>query len=108
MNIYCAGDIVRFEVDVENCKAIQFKALVLSDSKFNALGLALVAPIVKGPVGRFEGVAVHLRDSGQKGYALLNLVRTLDLSERAARAIDRVSPAVMEESKAILRAINGL
>jgi mRNA interferase ChpB len=108
MNIFCAGDIVKFMTPGENQQSLQFKALVVSDAKFNALGMPLVAPIVEGPVGRFEGVSVQLRESGQKGHVLLNLVQSLDLCERVARVIDRASSDVMEETKAKLRAINGL
>lgn len=108
MNIFCAGDIVRFMTQGENQQSLQFKALVLSDAKFNALGMPLVAPIVEGPVGRFEGVSVQLRECAQKGHILMNLVRSLDLCERFALVVDRASPDVMEEAKAKLRAINGL
>jgi len=108
MNLFYAGDIVRFMTQSGTEQAVHFKALVLSDAKFNKLGMPLVAPIVEGPVERFEGVSVQLRDCGQKGHVLLNLVRSLDLCERVARVIDRASSDVMEETKAKLRAINGL
>lgn len=108
MNIYCAGDIVRFEAIGDNCATTQFKALVLSDAEFNKLGMPLVAPIIEGQVDRFEGVSVKLRECSQQGHILLNLMRSLDLGERFALVIDRASAGVMEETKAKIRAINGL
>ncbi|MEX3956759.1 type II toxin-antitoxin system PemK/MazF family toxin [Trinickia sp. EG282A] len=67
-------------------------ALVLSPAAFNALGVALVAPITHGgECARYAGFAVPLSGSGTEaqGVALMDMVRTLDLEARGARKVER-------------------
>jgi len=83
-------------------------ALVLSLASFNALGVALVAPITQGgECARFAGFAVPLSGSGSRtqGVALVNMVRAIDLEARGARKIERVAQEVIEDALARLQTI---
>ncbi|UOD30741.1 type II toxin-antitoxin system ChpB family toxin [Massilia violaceinigra] len=82
--------------------------LVLSTSVFNALGLALVAPITQGGnMARHAGFAVPLSGSGTatQGVALVNQVRMLDLEARGARRVETAPELVVDDALARLRAI---
>ncbi|PPB81975.1 mRNA-degrading endonuclease toxin of MazEF toxin-antitoxin module [Mycetohabitans endofungorum] len=76
------GDIVRVSLNPTVGREQQgdFRlALVLSPAAFNALGVALVAPITQGgELARFAGFAVPLCGSGAEtqGVALVNMART--------------------------------
>ncbi len=81
---------------------------MLSPAAFNALGLALVAPITQGDeFARFAGFAVPLAGSGTQtqGVALVNMVRMLDLEGRGARKIERAPVEVVEDALARLQTI---
>lgn len=83
-------------------------ALVLSPAAFNALGVALVAPISQGgESARFAGFAAPLSGSGTEtqGVVLVNMVRAMDLEARGARKIERVPDEVIEDALARLQAI---
>ena len=83
-------------------------ALVLSTSAFNALGVALVAPITQGgDFARHAGFAAPLSGSGTttQGVALANQIRMLDLEARGARRIETAPEFVVEDALARLRAI---
>nr|WP_057929863.1 type II toxin-antitoxin system ChpB family toxin [Burkholderia ambifaria] len=83
-------------------------ALVLSPAAFNALGVALVAPIMQGgEFARFAGFAVPFSGSGTEtqGVALVNMVRMLDLDARGARKIERAPAEVVEDALARLQTI---
>ena len=83
-------------------------ALVLTSREFNRLGDVLVAPITQGgSFARHAGFAVTLDGSGCKtqGVALINKIRTLDLSARNARRVDRVSTEIIEDALARLAAL---
>ncbi|GAI18315.1 type II toxin-antitoxin system ChpB family toxin [Cupriavidus basilensis] len=83
-------------------------ALVLSPAAFNALGVALVAPITQGgDFARFAGFAVPLSGSGTEtqGVALVNMVRTLDLEARGARKVERAPAEVVDDALARLQTI---
>jgi len=105
------GDIVRFSLNPTEGRKQQgdFRpALVLSPAAFNALGVALVAPITQGgDFARFAGFAVPLSGSGTdaQGGALVNMVRTLDLEARGARKIERAPMEVVEDALARLQTI---
>ncbi|MCG1040864.1 MULTISPECIES: type II toxin-antitoxin system ChpB family toxin [Burkholderiaceae] len=83
-------------------------ALVLSPAAFNALGVALVAPITQGgELARFAGFAVPLCGSGAEtqGVALVNMARMLDLEARGARKVERAPVEVVEDALARFQAI---
>lgn len=83
-------------------------ALVLSPAAFNALGVALVAPITQGgEFARFAGFAVPLSGSGTQtqGVALVNMVRTLDLERCGARKIERAPAEVVDDALARLQTL---
>jgi mRNA interferase ChpB len=105
------GDIVRVSLNPTVGREQQgdFRpALVLSSAAFNALGVALVAPITQGgEFARFAGFAVPLSGSGTatQGVALVNMVRMLDLEGRGARKVERAPAEVVEDALARLQAI---
>ena len=105
------GDIVRVSLNPTMGKEQQgdFRpALVLSPAAFNALGVALVAPITQGgEFARYAGFAVQLSGSGTEtqGVALVNMVRTLDLDARGARKVERAPVEVVEDALARLQTI---
>lgn len=83
-------------------------ALILSPAAFNLMGVALVAPITQGGnVARYAGFAVPLAGSGTEtqGVALVNMIRTMDLSARGAKKIEAAPDFVVEDALARLRAI---
>ena len=105
------GDIVRVSLNPTVGREQQgdFRpALVLSPASFNALGVALVAPITQGgEFARFAGFAVPLSGSGTEtqGVALVNMVRMMDLDARGARKIEKAPSEVVEDALARLQAI---
>ncbi|MBB1633731.1 type II toxin-antitoxin system ChpB family toxin [Cupriavidus sp. UME77] len=105
------GDIVRVNLNPTAGREQQgdFRpALVLSPAAFNALGVALVAPITQGgDFARFAGFAVPLSGSGTEtqGAALVNMVRTLDLEARGARKVERAPAEVVDDALARLQTI---
>ncbi|CAG4923278.1 type II toxin-antitoxin system ChpB family toxin [Paraburkholderia gardini] len=105
------GDIVRVKLNPRAGREQQgdFRpALVLSPAAFNALGVALVAPITQGgEFARFAGFAVPLSGSctETQGVALVNMVRTLDLEGRGAKKIERAPVEVVDDALARLQTI---
>ncbi|MEJ2768308.1 type II toxin-antitoxin system ChpB family toxin [Mycetohabitans sp. B46] len=105
------GDIVRVSLNSTVGREQQgdFRpALVLSPAAFNALGVALVAPITQGDASaRFAGFAVPLSGSGTetKGVALVNMARMLDLEACGARKVERAPVEVVEDVLARLQTI---
>lgn len=105
------GDIVRVNLNPTVGREQQgdFRpALVLSPAAFNLIGVALVAPITQGgDVARYAGFAVPLSGSGTEtqGVALVNMIRTMDLSARGAKKIETAPDFVVEDALARLRAI---
>ncbi|MBU6491945.1 MAG: type II toxin-antitoxin system ChpB family toxin [Burkholderiales bacterium] len=105
------GDIVRVSLNPTAGREQQgdFRpVLVLSTALFNALGVALVAPITQGgEFARFAGFAVPLSGSGTEtqGVALVNMVRALDLEARGAKKIERAPAEVVEDALGRLQAI---
>ena len=105
------GDIVRVNLNpaIGHEQQGDFRpALVLSPAVFNAMGVALVAPITQGGnFARFAGFAVPLWGSGTEtqGVALVNMIRTLDLEARGARKIERAPVEVINDALARLQTI---
>jgi mRNA interferase ChpB len=105
------GDIVRVSLNPTAGREQQgdFRpVLVLSPAAFNALGVALVAPITQGgDFARFAGFAVPLSGSGTEtqGVALVNMVRTLDLEARGAKKIESAPAEVVDDALARLQTI---
>ena len=104
------GDIVI--VDLDPAQGREQKGarpvLILSSAVFNAMGLALVAPITQGgDFARHAGFAVPLSGSGTKtqGVALVNQTRGLDLEERAAKKVETVPDFVIDDALARFQAI---
>ncbi|MDY7577965.1 type II toxin-antitoxin system ChpB family toxin [Herbaspirillum sp. RTI4] len=108
---YERGDIVIVSLNPTQGRELQGDqrpGLILSPASFNALGVAMVAPITQGgDFARFAGFAVPLNGSGSKtqGVALLNQVRMLDLEARGAKKIETVPGFVIEDALARLQAI---
>jgi mRNA interferase ChpB len=105
------GDIVRVSLNPTQGHEQQgdFRpALVLSTSVFNALGVAMVAPITQGgEFARTAGFAVPLAGSGTEtqGVVLVNMLRSMDLEARSARKIESVPQFVIDDALARLQAI---
>lgn len=104
------GDIVLINLDPSEGHEQKSTrpVLVLSSSVFNALGVALVAPITQGgDFARHAGFAASLSGSGTKtqGVALVNQVRMLDLEARGAKRVETAPEYVVEDALARLRAI---
>ncbi|HEY1999081.1 type II toxin-antitoxin system ChpB family toxin [Paraburkholderia sp.] len=105
------GDIVRVSLNRTAGREQQGDvrpALVLSPAAFNALGMALVAPIAQGAdYARFAGFAVPLAGSGTatQGVVLANLAGPLDLQAREAKRIERAPSVVVDEVLARLHTL---
>lgn len=105
------GDIVRINLNPTSGKEIQgdFRpAMVVSPAAFNALGLAIVAPITQGgDFSRYAGFAVTLSGTGMdtQGVALVNMVRSVDLVARGAKKVERAPQVVIDDALARLQAI---
>jgi mRNA interferase ChpB len=105
------GDIVRVSLNPTLGREQQgdFRpALVLSPAVFNALGVALVAPITQGgEFARFAGFAVPLSGSGTEtqGVVLVNMIRMMDLEARGARKVERAPAEVVEDALARIQSI---
>ena len=105
------GDIVMVGLNPTQGRELQGEnrpALILSSAAFNALGVAMVAPITQGgDFARFAGFAVPLSGSGTKtqGAALVNQVRMLDLEARGAKKVETAPDFVIDDALARLQAI---
>jgi mRNA interferase ChpB len=105
------GDIVRVSLNPAVGREQQgdFRpALVLSPAVFNLMGVVLVAPITQGgDFARYAGFGVPLSGSGTEtqGVALVNMVRTLDLTARHAKKVETVPEFVIDDALARLRAV---
>lgn len=105
------GDIVRVSLNptVGNEQQGDARpALVLSLGEFNALGVALIAPISQGgDFARFAGFAVSLAGAGTEtqGVVLVNQVRTLDLVARGAKKVETAPDFVVQDALSRLQTI---
>lgn len=103
------GDIVQVTVDPTLGSEIQGRraVLVLSNAEFNRGGRALVAAITQGGnLDRIKGWTVTLIGAGTRtqGAVVLNQCRMIDLDARAAKRLEAVPQAVIEEALAKLQA----
>lgn len=83
-------------------------ALVLSTAAMNDLGTAIIAPITQGgDFSRYAGFAVSLTGTGMdtQGVALVNMIRSVDLTARGAKKIERAPQVVIDDALARLQAI---
>lgn len=109
--VFDRGDIVRVCLNptVGHEQQGDFRpALVLSPSAFNALGVAMVAPITQGGnSARFAGFAVPLSGAGTEtqGVVLVNMLRSMDLTARGAKKIETAPQVVIDDALARLSAI---
>lgn len=103
------GDIVSLNMGSASVHA-PCKALVLSPAAYNALGLALAAPITEHDSSRYAGFAVTIILPGRtpaSGAALVNMVRSVDLAARDAKLLGNAPPATVSEALSRLQAILG-
>jgi mRNA interferase ChpB len=103
------GDILQVTLDPALGSEIQGRrpVLVLSNVEFNSSGRALVAAITQGGnLDRIKGWAVTLMGTGTKtqGAAVISQCRMIDLQARAAKRVETVPAAVIEEALAKLQA----
>ena len=98
------GDIVYVPLNPTVGKELQGDmrpALVLTAKAFNALGMALIAPITQGcDVARYAGFAVTLMASGTKtqGVVLVSAIRVVDLVERGATVMEKAPDYVVQDA----------
>jgi mRNA interferase ChpB len=101
--IFERGDIVRVCLNPTAGKEQQGDlrpALVVSSKRFNALGLAMIAPITQGgDFARYAGFAVTLMGAGTatQGVVLANMVRSVDLQARGAKFVEKVGSDIVAE-----------
>lgn len=82
--------------------------LVVSESAFNALGLAVVCPVTQGgQQSRYAGFAVTLMGTGSQtqGVVMCNQPRTIDVLGRNGRFVEQLSDSLMAEVLARLQPI---
>lgn len=105
------GDIVWVNLNPAAGRELQGEkrpVLILSTAVFNALGVALVAPISQGAnMARCAGFAVPLNGSGcdTQGVALFSQARMLDLDARNAKKIETAPDFVIEDAIARFQTI---
>lgn len=105
------GDIVKVALDPTVGKEQQgFRpVLVLTNWEYNDLtGVPLVAPITNGGVfARNNGFSVNLIAAGLQttGVVRCDQIRSLDLTEREARFVERVPDFIMDEALEIIGTI---
>jgi mRNA interferase ChpB len=104
------GDI--YVVDLEPTKGREQRGqrpvLIVSEQKFNTLGVVWVVPISQGGVSaRLAGFCVSLAGCGTdtQGVALCHHVRSIDLQVRKARFKERLPDHVLELVLDRLRAV---
>ncbi len=82
--------------------------LVVSETAFNRLGLAVVCPITQGgQQSRYAGFAVTLMGAGceTQGVVMCNQPRTVDLLGRGGRFVGQLEGDVIDEVLARLQPI---
>lgn len=101
--VFDKGDIVRLCLNPVVGREQQGEArpvLVLSPKAFNALGVALIAPITQGGASaRYAGFAVPLMGTGcqTQGVVIANMVRSVDLQARNATFVEKVGEGLVAE-----------
>jgi mRNA interferase ChpB len=81
---------------------------VVSEEEFNRAGLTLICPITQGGnQARFAGFAVTLMGAGTatQGVVMSNQVRTIDVSARQGKLIERAPDFVTSDVLAKLQTI---
>ena len=104
------GDIVLVDLEPTRGREQQGQrpAMVVSDVRFNSLGLAWIAPITQGGQhARHQGFADSLQGAGldTQGVVLCHQLRVLDLQERRARVKETAPDFIVEAVLDIVRAI---
>lgn len=105
------GDIIRLNLNPTAGREQQgdFRpALILTPAVFNAMGLAVIAPITQGgDFARHAGFAVTLSGSGTEtqGVVLTNQIRTVDLEARGAKRIEVAPEVVIDDALARVQAM---
>ncbi len=104
------GDI--FHVDLEPTKGREQRGrrpvIVVTTKEFNRHNPPIVCPITRGgEFSRLEGFAVSLLGSGMKtdGVVICSQPRTLDISARRGKRIERAPDSVVDEVLAALQDI---
>ncbi len=104
------GDI--FDVDLEPTKGREQRGrrpvIVVSTKEFNHHNAPIVCPITGGgQSSRLKGFTVSLSGTGMKtdGVVLCNQPRTLDISARRGKRIERAPDSVIDEVLAALQDI---
>lgn len=102
------GDI--FDVDLDPTKGREQRGrrpvLVVTTKEFNQHNAPIVCPITGGgESSRLKGFAVSLSGTGMKtdGVVLCNQPRTLDISARRGKRIERAPESVVDEVLAALQ-----
>jgi mRNA interferase ChpB len=105
------GDVVFVDLEPTRGKEQQGErpALIVSDTRFNKLGLAWIAPISQGgQSARHHGFTVSLAGTGldMQGVVLCHQLRVLDLQDRRATfketAPDYIVGEVLDKIRAVL------
>lgn len=72
--------------------------IIVSPAPFNALGVQLVAPITNGGnFARHRGFAVSLSRTTTSGVILCNQVRTIDITARSGRFVERAPDDIIDD-----------
>lgn len=107
--VFDQGDIVRICLNPTAGNETQgdFRpCIVLSPKAFNALGVAMVAPIIQGGnFARYQGFAVSLLGMQTQGVILVNGLKSLDITARGAKFVEKAEPVVVQECLAKIQAI---
>ncbi len=104
------GDI--FHVDLNPTKGKEQQGaryvLIISPKPFNQLGTALVCPITQGGNNaRYHGFSVALSGAGTnaQGVVLCNQLRTIDITSRNGRFIEKAPEYIVDEVIAKLQTL---
>jgi len=107
------GDIIKVALNPTAGQEMQGDlrpALVLSPAAFNAIGMAIVAPITQGGIGaREKGFAVSLSGTGTQtqGVVVVSQLRSMDLNARGATFFEKAPPVIVDEALAKIETFLG-
>ncbi len=85
-------------------------ALVLSPAAFNAIGMAIVAPITQGGIGAREGgfaVSLSVTGTQTQGVVIVSQLRSMDLNARGAKYIEKAPSVIVDEALAKIETFLG-
>ncbi len=96
------GDIYFVDLDPTQGREQQGHrpVFVVTPARFNRMSPPLVAPVTTGGAfARHRGFAVDLTDQMKKisGFVLCNQLRTLDITARNGRFVERAPPEVVDD-----------